>query len=130
MNKRHVALALVCAITILTAPWARAEALAQEPESRQSLDDAWWTGPLLASSPVTGMTLSLLLLWSRDFVRRAGKALSPKALKPGKGSAFRLIFESDLTNEAAMSPAGLQKLVESEVTRWNSVLKSTGGAKS
>ena len=53
MNERHVALALVCAIAIMTVPLARAEALAQAPESRQSLDDAWWTGPLLASSPAT-----------------------------------------------------------------------------
>jgi tripartite-type tricarboxylate transporter receptor subunit TctC len=53
-----------------------------------------------------------------------------KAMKDEKTRKRLLDLGADLTNEAAMSPAGLQKLVESEVTRWNSVLKSTGGAKS
>ena len=40
-------------------------------------------GRLGASFPVTE-TLKPLQLWSKDFVQRAGTALSSKALKPGK----------------------------------------------
>jgi tripartite-type tricarboxylate transporter receptor subunit TctC len=35
----------------------------------------------------------------------------------------------DLSNKEARTPAGLRKLVESEVARWNKVLKQTGAAK-
>lgn len=35
----------------------------------------------------------------------------------------------DLSNTAARTPEGLQKLVESEVARWNKVLKAAGAAK-
>ena len=41
----------------------------------------------MASFPVTETNLISLLLWSKDFVRRAGRALSPKALKSGKRNA-------------------------------------------
>jgi tripartite-type tricarboxylate transporter receptor subunit TctC len=53
-----------------------------------------------------------------------------KAMKDEKTRKRLLDLGADLTNEAAMSPEGLQKLVESEVKRWNEVLKGTGGAKS
>ncbi len=53
-----------------------------------------------------------------------------KAMKDEKVRKRLLDLGADLTNEAAMSPDGLQKLVESEVKRWNEVLKDTGGAKS
>ena len=35
-----------------------------------------------ASFPVTGTNLNSLLRWNKDFVQRAGRVLSPKALKP------------------------------------------------
>jgi tripartite-type tricarboxylate transporter receptor subunit TctC len=35
----------------------------------------------------------------------------------------------DLSNTAARTPAGLQKLVESEVARWNKVLRSAGAGR-
>ena len=38
----------------------------------------------MASFPATETNLISLLLWSKDFVQRAGRALSPKALKSGK----------------------------------------------
>ena len=38
----------------------------------------------MASSSAPETNLILLLLWNKDFVQRAGRALSPKALKPGK----------------------------------------------
>ena len=41
----------------------------------------------MASFLVTGMILISLLLWSKDFVQRAGRALSLKALKSGKLNA-------------------------------------------
>ena len=36
---------------------------------------------------MTETTLTSLLLWNKDFVQRAGKALSPKVLKSGKRNA-------------------------------------------
>jgi adenylate cyclase len=44
-------------------------------------------GRPLASSSAPETNLILLRLWNKDFVQRAGRALSPKALKPGKRNA-------------------------------------------
>ena len=41
----------------------------------------------MASFPATETNLISLLPWSKDFVQRAGRALSPKALKSGKRNA-------------------------------------------
>ena len=41
----------------------------------------------MASFPATETNLISPLLWSKDFVQRAGRALSPKALKSGKRNA-------------------------------------------
>ncbi len=47
-----------------------------------------------------------------------------------EGTRKRLLdLGGDLGNRAAMTPAGLQKHVESEVARWNKVLKDAGAAK-
>ena len=52
-----------------------------------------------------------LLLWNKDFVQRAGKALSPKALKPGKrnarpGTRLRTTLLSSMpTGETKMRPS-------------------------
>lgn len=47
-----------------------------------------------------------------------------------EGTRKRLLdLGGDLTNKAAMTPAGLQKHVEGEVARWNKVLKDAGAAK-
>jgi tripartite-type tricarboxylate transporter receptor subunit TctC len=53
-----------------------------------------------------------------------GKALADETTRK------RLLdLGADLSNVEAQKPAGLQKLVESEVARWNKVLKATGQAK-
>jgi tripartite-type tricarboxylate transporter receptor subunit TctC len=60
------------------------------------------------------------------------KKLSDAHLKAMKDENTRkrlLDLGGDLSNEAAMTPDGLAKLVSSEVTRWNAVLKQTGTAK-
>ncbi len=41
----------------------------------------------MASFPATETNLISLLPWSKDFVPRVGRALSPKALKSGKRNA-------------------------------------------
>jgi hypothetical protein len=53
MHVRKAALALAWLVVMTTAPVARADALPETHAPRQSLDDAWWTGPLLAASPGT-----------------------------------------------------------------------------
>jgi hypothetical protein len=53
MHTRNAARALAWVVAITTAPTARADARPEAPAPRQSLDDAWWTGPLLAASPGT-----------------------------------------------------------------------------
>jgi len=53
MNRRNVAPALVRTAVILFASTLPAAASTQTSDARQSLDDAWWTGPLLAASPGT-----------------------------------------------------------------------------
>jgi tripartite-type tricarboxylate transporter receptor subunit TctC len=60
------------------------------------------------------------------------KKLSDAFLKAMKDENTRkrlLDLGGDLSNEAALTPDGLAKLVSSEVARWNSVLKETGTAK-
>jgi hypothetical protein len=52
-HSRNAALAIICILAMATAPAAAAVALAEASPSGQSLDDAWWTGPLLAASPGT-----------------------------------------------------------------------------
>src|ERR1017187_8032619 len=59
-------------------------------------------GRPLASSRVTGTSRISLLLWSKDSVRQAGRALSLKALKPGKrySSAYAIArLYADLGNK-------------------------------
>jgi tripartite-type tricarboxylate transporter receptor subunit TctC len=63
-----------------------------------------------------------------EIVKRLNDALR-KALAD-EGTRKRLLdLGGDLSNVAAQTPEGLQKLVESEVARWNKVLKATGQAK-
>jgi hypothetical protein len=50
---RNAARALAWVVVMTTAPMARADVPPEAPAQRQSLDDAWWTGPLLAASPGT-----------------------------------------------------------------------------
>jgi hypothetical protein len=50
---RTAARALAWVVAMTMAPMARADASPEAPTPRQSLDDAWWTGPLLAASPGT-----------------------------------------------------------------------------
>jgi hypothetical protein len=52
-RSRITVMAIVCILAMATAPIATAEAPPEASASRQSLDDAWWTGPLLAASPGT-----------------------------------------------------------------------------
>ena len=64
----------------------------------------------------------------KEIVKKLNDALV-KALRD-EGTRKRLLdLGGDLSNTAAQSPEGLQKLVESEVQRWNKVLKQTGAAK-
>lgn len=43
----------LCALVLAALPVGIADAIGQEPAARELLDDAWWTGPLLAASPAT-----------------------------------------------------------------------------
>jgi tripartite-type tricarboxylate transporter receptor subunit TctC len=62
-----------------------------------------------------------------DVVKKLHGALA-KALADEKTRKRLLDLGGDLTNTAAQTPEGLQKLVESEVTRWNGVLKGAAAA--
>jgi len=63
-----------------------------------------------------------------EIVKKLSDALR-KALAD-EGTRKRLLdLGGDVSNVAAQTPEGLQKLVESEVARWNKVLKATGQAK-
>jgi tripartite-type tricarboxylate transporter receptor subunit TctC len=64
----------------------------------------------------------------QDVVKRLSDALL-KALDDPNTSKRLLDLGGDLSNKEARTPAGLRKLVESEVARWNKVLKQTGAAK-
>jgi tripartite-type tricarboxylate transporter receptor subunit TctC len=65
---------------------------------------------------------------SPEVVRRLNDALV-KALNDEATRKRILDLGGDLSNEAARSPEGLQKLVDSEVARWNRVLKESGAAR-
>jgi len=59
------------------------------------------------------------------------KKLSDALLKALKDPGTRkriLDLGGDLSNEAAQTPDGLRKLVESEVARWSKALKGAGTA--
>ncbi len=63
-----------------------------------------------------------------DVVKKLSDALQ-KALAD-EGTRKRILdLGGDLSNKAAQTPDGLQKLVVSEVARWNKVLKGAGAAK-
>ena len=64
----------------------------------------------------------------KEIVQRLNGALL-KALDDGSTSKRLLELGGDLSNKEARSPDGLRKLVQSEVARWNKVLKETGAAK-
>jgi tripartite-type tricarboxylate transporter receptor subunit TctC len=94
--------------------------------------------PVLASIPTTreaGLPDFQVIAWNAIFapkgtpppvVAKLNDALL-KALADPKTRQRLLDLGSDLSNTAARTPAGLAKLVDSEVTRWNKVLKSTSG---
>jgi len=63
-----------------------------------------------------------------DVVKKLSDSLL-KALDDPNTSKRLLDLGGDLSNKEARTPAGLRKLVESEVARWNKVLKQTGQAK-
>jgi tripartite-type tricarboxylate transporter receptor subunit TctC len=64
----------------------------------------------------------------KDVLKKLNDALL-KALDD-KGTSKRLQdLGGDLSNKEARTPDGLRKLVQSEVQRWNKVLKETGQAK-
>ncbi|BDG03890.1 tripartite tricarboxylate transporter substrate binding protein BugD [Anaeromyxobacter oryzae] len=63
-----------------------------------------------------------------EIVKRLNVALV-KAIADENTRKRILDLGGDLSNEAARSPEGLQKLVENEVARWNRVLRSTGAGK-
>ncbi len=65
---------------------------------------------------------------SPEIVRKLNDALQ-KALADDKTKKRLLELGSDLTNMSARTPEGLAKLVDSEVTRWNKILKSAEPAK-
>jgi tripartite-type tricarboxylate transporter receptor subunit TctC len=61
---------------------------------------------------------------SPDIVKKLNAALV-KAVEDPVTSKRILDLGGDLSNKEARTPEGLRKLVESEVARWNKVLKST-----
>ncbi len=63
-----------------------------------------------------------------EVVKRLSDALQ-KALADENTRKRLLDLGADLSNKAATTPEGLHKLVESEVARWNKVLKNVGAAK-
>jgi tripartite-type tricarboxylate transporter receptor subunit TctC len=62
-----------------------------------------------------------------EIVAKLSGALQ-KALDDETTRKRLLDLGADLSDKAARTPEGLRKLVESEVTRWNKVLKSAGAA--
>jgi len=63
-----------------------------------------------------------------EIVRKLHDALA-RALKDEATRKRLLDLGGDLSNEAAQTPEGLQRLVESEVARWNKVLQEAGAAR-
>lgn len=64
----------------------------------------------------------------QDVVKRLNEALV-KALDDPATSKRLLDLGGDLSNREARTPDGLRKLVQSEIARWNKVLKETGQAR-
>jgi tripartite-type tricarboxylate transporter receptor subunit TctC len=62
-----------------------------------------------------------------EIVSKLNAALLKALEDPGTRKRL-LDLGSDLTNKAAQTPDGLRKLVESEIERWNKVLKTTAAA--
>jgi tripartite-type tricarboxylate transporter receptor subunit TctC len=63
-----------------------------------------------------------------EVVKKLSDALLKAIADPGTSKRL-LDLGGDLSNKEARTPEGLRKLVESEVARWNKVLKETGEAK-
>jgi len=63
-----------------------------------------------------------------DVARKLSDALLKALDDPGTSKRL-LDLGGDLSNKEARTPEGLRKLVESEVARWNKVLKATAQAK-
>ncbi|ABC82019.1 uncharacterized protein UPF0065 [Anaeromyxobacter dehalogenans 2CP-C] len=96
--------------------------------------------PALPDVPTTkegGLPEFQVTAWNAVFAPKGTppavvKRLSQALLAALDDAATRkrlLDLGGDLSNTAARTPEGLQKLVESEVARWNKVLKATGAAK-
>ncbi len=64
----------------------------------------------------------------KEIVQKLNAALV-KALDDPTTRKRLLDLGADLTNKAASTPDGLRKLVQSEVVRWNNVLKTAGQSK-
>jgi tripartite-type tricarboxylate transporter receptor subunit TctC len=64
----------------------------------------------------------------KDVLKKLNDALL-KALEDPVTSKRILDLGGDLSNKEARTPEGLRKLVQSEIQRWNKVLKQTGQAK-
>jgi tripartite-type tricarboxylate transporter receptor subunit TctC len=62
-----------------------------------------------------------------DIIAKLSGALQ-KALADPDTRKRLLDLGADLSDTAAQKPEGLKKLVESEVARWNKVLKDVGAA--
>jgi tripartite-type tricarboxylate transporter receptor subunit TctC len=65
----------------------------------------------------------------KEVVKKLNDALV-KALDDANTRKRLLDLGADLSNKEATTPEGLRKLVQSEVARWNKVLKAAGEAKS
>jgi tripartite-type tricarboxylate transporter receptor subunit TctC len=65
---------------------------------------------------------------SKEIVQKLSDALLKAIADPGTSKRL-LDLGGDLSNKEARTPEGLRKLVESEVARWNKVLKETDQAK-
>jgi tripartite-type tricarboxylate transporter receptor subunit TctC len=63
-----------------------------------------------------------------EVVKKLSDALLKAIADPGTSKRL-LDLGGDLSNKEARTPEGLRKLVESEVARWNKVLKETNQAK-
>lgn len=91
--------------------------------------------PAVATTREAGLPDYQVVAWNAIFapkgtppaiVKKLNDALQ-KALADDKTRKRLLDLGSDLSNTAARTPEGLAKLVDSEVTRWNKVLKAAGG---
>jgi putative tricarboxylic transport membrane protein len=96
--------------------------------------------PALPDVPTTkegGLPEYLVSAWNAIF---APKGTPPEVVKKLSDALLKALDDpntskrltdlgGDLSNKEARTPAGLRKLVESEVARWNKVLKQTGAAK-